>query len=687
MARAKLSSSIRLWGICVGTLIVTTVCVRQLSYAEEIDHDTTELVAQMVPRLHLNGGEINDDVGQRTLEGFIDRLDGSKLYFLKNDIDEFNDHASQIDNDLLSGKVEFAYQIFDRYKERITHQIEVAQQLIDAEHDFTLNETMVVKADELAWCPTQQELDDRWRKLIKYELALAILDEEDPAETRERLHRRYRNLTRRINEMNHTDVLEAYLTAMTMTFDPHSTYMSPSSWENFQIQLNSHLEGIGAQLRSDDGYTIVDAIVPGGAADKDGRLKVGDTILGVGQAEGEIQDIYEWRLDDVVGQVRGHKGTVVWLRVRPEGGGETQLIDITREVIELTEQQVKGEIIETMDRVGRQGRIGIVRVPSFYRDFEAANSGGGSFASATRDVQRVLREFEQQGGVDAVVVDLRDNGGGALDEAVELSGLFIDRGPVVQVRLPNGDIRSLDDEVPGAAFTRPVVVICNRLSASASEIFAGVIKDYHRGIVVGDSTTHGKGTVQNLLDVVPQQLFQIFDQDELGKLKLTIQQFYRVNGDSTQNRGVPSDVVLPSEIDHLDLGESFLDNALPFHQIAAARFSPGSFVTEQIVAQLQRLSESRISQSEDFQKVEEAIVSGVERRSRSEVSLNIETMRAEREADEQAHLDAEERENEGEPEEPDPNAPVFAQDYYNDEILNITLDYLELLEIEATAQR
>jgi carboxyl-terminal processing protease len=469
---------------------------------------------------------------------------------------------------------------------------------------------------------------------------------------------------------------------MTMSFDPHSTYMSPSSWENFEIQLYSHLEGIGAQLRSDDGYTVVDSIVPGGAADTDGRLKVGDTILGVGQAEGEIQDIYEWRLDDVVGQIRGHKGTVVRLRVRPEDGGEAQIIEITREVIELTEQQVKGEIIETMDRVGREGRIGIVRVPSFYRDFEAASAGVADFASATRDVQRVLAEFEQQGGVDAVVIDLRDNGGGALNEAVELSGLFIDRGPVVQVRYPNGRIQSLDDEIPGAAFTAPVVVICNRLSASASEIFAGVIKDYQRGIIVGDTTTHGKGTVQNLLDVEPQQLFQIFDQEELGKLKLTIQQFYRVNGDSTQNRGVPSDVVLPSEIDHLDLGESFLDNALPFHEIDAARFSPGAFVTEQIIAQLQQLSESRVAESTDFQDVEEAIVNGVERRSRSEVSLNLEVLRAEREADEAAHPDAEERETEGFPDEPDPNAPVFAEDYYNDEILNITLDYLQLLEVE-----
>ncbi len=686
MARVKLTPSFRLWGVFVLTLAVTTICVKQLSSAEDLDRETAELVSQMVPRFHLNGGELNDEVGVKTLNGFIDRLDGNKLYFLQGDIAQFNQHATTVDDDLRAGTIDFAYDVFDTYQARIARQIEVAQRWIDTEHDFTVDETMVIKADELDWCATDEELDERWRKLIKYELAIAALDEEDPAETRERLHRRYRNLSRRINEMNHADVLEAFLTAMTMTFDPHSTYMSPSSWENFEIQLNLHLEGIGAQLRSDDGYTVVDAIVPGGAADKDGRLRVGDTITGVGQATGEIQDIYEWRLDDVVGQIRGEKGTVVRLRVRPESGGEVQIVDITREVIELTEQAVKGEIIDTMDRVGRTGRIGIVRVPSFYRDFAAAMTGN-SFASATRDVQRVLQQFEQQGGVDAVVIDLRDNGGGALTEAVELSGLFIDRGPVVQVRQSSGRVQSLDDEIPGAAFTRPIVVVCNRLSASASEIFAGVIKDYHRGIIIGDTTTHGKGTVQNLLDVAPGQLFQIFGQEDLGKLKLTIQQFYRVNGDSTQNRGVPSDVVLPSEIDHLDLGESFLDNALPFHRIAAARFSPGAFVTEQIIAQLQQLSESRVSENEDFQEVEQAIASGTERRSRIEVSLNLDVLRAEREADEAAHPDADERETDGIPDEPDPTAPVFAQDYYNDEILNVTLDYLQLLEIEATAQR
>ncbi len=686
MARVKLTPSFRLWGVFALTLAVTTICVKQLSSAEELDRETAELVSQMVPRFHLNGGELNDEVGVKTLNGFIDRLDGNKLYFLQGDIAQFNQHATTVDDDLRAGTIDFAYDVFDTYQARIARQIEVAQRWIDAEHDFTVDETMIIKADELDWCATDEELDERWRKLIKYELAIAALDEEDPAETRERLHRRYRNLSRRINEMNRADVLEAFLTAMTMTFDPHSTYMSPSSWENFEIQLNLHLEGIGAQLRSDDGYTVVDAIVPGGAADKDGRLRVGDTITGVGQATGEIQDIYEWRLDDVVGQIRGEKGTVVRLRVRPESGGEVQIVDITREVIELTEQAVKGEIIDTMDRVGRTGRIGIVRVPSFYRDFAAAMTGN-SFASATRDVQRVLQQFEQQGGVDAVVIDLRDNGGGALTEAVELSGLFIDRGPVVQVRQSSGRVQSLDDEIPGAAFTRPIVVVCNRLSASASEIFAGVIKDYHRGIIIGDTTTHGKGTVQNLLDVAPGQLFQIFGQEDLGKLKLTIQQFYRVNGDSTQNRGVPSDVVLPSEIDHLDLGESFLDNALPFHRIAAARFSPGAFVTEQIIAQLQQLSESRVSENEDFQEVEQAIASGTERRSRIEVSLNLDVLRAEREADEAAHPDADERETDGIPDEPDPTAPVFAQDYYNDEILNVTLDYLQLLEIEATAQR
>ncbi|MCA9031960.1 MAG: carboxy terminal-processing peptidase, partial [Planctomycetaceae bacterium] len=363
---------------------------------------------------------------------------------------------------------------------------------------------------------------------------------------------------------------------------------------------------------------------------------------------------------------------------------ESELITLTRQKIELKDSEVKGEIINGDDRVGRGGRVGVISIPSFYRDFAGANDGTEGFKSAAVDVARVLADFRNQGGVDVVVIDLRDNGGGSLTEAIEISGHFIDRGPVVQVKAPTGAVQPLDDEQPGVLYAGPLVVVCNRLSASASEIFAGVIQDYKRGLIIGDTTTHGKGTVQNLLDVSPRSPFRFVQSADRGKLKLTIQQFYRVSGDSTQNLGVRSDVVLPSLIDHFDLGESFLDNALPFDRISSAAFSPNSSINARIVADLQQNSEARVNKNEDFQKLERAIKRFLERKERTAVSLNEEKMRAERAEDEAA-----EKENgaEDEPKIPDPNAPIFPEGYYNNEIVNVALDYVAALKGNLTVQK
>jgi carboxyl-terminal processing protease len=460
--------------------------------------------------------------------------------------------------------------------------------------------------------------------------------------------------------------------------------MSPNTWEDFEISFRLSLDGIGASLRSDDGYTIVHEIVPGGAADKDGRLKPDDKILGVGQETGDIVDIYEMKLTDVVRMIRGQKGTIVKLKVKPAAGGDTQVYELTRQKIELNDQAVQGIIIETQDRIGRPGRIGVIHVPSFYRDFEGAQNGG-TFKSAAADMARVLEDFANKGGVDCVVIDLRSNGGGALSEAIEMSGHFIDQGPVVQVKDEQGDIKALDDEIPGVLYSGPLVVVCNRLAASASEIFAGVIKDYRRGIVVGDTTTHGKGTVQNLMDVAPAQVFRIFQPTERGKLKLTIQQFYRVNGDSTQNLGVRSDVVLPSLLDHADLGESFLDNALPFDQIKPARYSAGRFVNPELVAALQKGSEERVSHQEDFQELQDVIARYLERKNRMTITLNEAEARAERRAEAE---DAESEALLGD-EEPGPTTKkeVFPVNFYNDELLNVAVDYVAALRNPATASK
>jgi carboxyl-terminal processing protease len=646
------------------------------------DAETTKLVVQMIPQFHVSRKGVDDRVSSMLLDSFLKDLDPAKLYFQQSDIDEFSKFRLSLDDSLKIGDVQFGYDVFKRYRERLVVQLTKAHTLIDTPQDYTIDESMVIKGDEQPWARTQEEIDERWRKRIKYDLIQFRLDNETDEEGRKRLHSRYRTVQRNIEQMKQSEILEFYLTALTTCFDPHSTYMSPESAEDFDIQMKLSLDGIGASLRSEDGYTIVNEVMPGGPAGRDGRLKAKDKITGVGQETGEIEDVFETKLNEVVRKIRGKKGTKVRLRVLTALTGETVEYDLIRDKVVLTESEAKGEVIETKDRLGRPGKIGVISLPSFYRNFGATEADDEK--SAAVDVEKILNQFRDQGGVDAVVIDLRGNGGGSLIEAIEVSGHFIDQGPVVQVKEPTGRVRELEDEIPGALYTGPLIVICNRMSASASEIFAGVIKDYRRGIVIGDSTTHGKGTVQNLMPVSARQAFRPLGGADLGRLKLTIQQFYRVNGDSTQNRGVRSDVVLPSILDHLDEGEAGLDNALPFDQIRNARYAPGKSVTSELVASLQKSSEGRMTANEDFKKVEQGIQRFIERKNRKEISLQESVLRAERETD-KAIAD-EEKKQTGEEEEKK-SEEIFPKNFYNDELLNVTLDYITGLKAQATVQK
>lgn len=665
-------------------LVATTLVAQQLAPPRGSQAgNIVKLVCQMIEANQMIQAPIDDKISSRLVDQFVKDLDAQKLYFLQSDIEEFSRFRTELDEQLKAGKLDFAYLVFNRYLERLDERIAKAQTLIDAPHDFTVKETMEIDAKEMPFAASVQELDERWRKRIKYDLLIMKLDKdkstkEEPAT---RLRKRYRTIGDTMRKTETDEVLEMYLTALCTCFDPHSSYMSPRTLKDFQIQMELKLEGIGAALRSEDGYTIVAQIVPGGAAASDGRLKAGDKIIAVSDEKGELVDVVEMKLTKVVDHIRGKRGTKVTLKVIPAAGGDIATIDLVRQTIELKSSEVKGEILDVDTRVkGTAGRVGVIHIPSFYRDFRGAENGDQDFKSTSRDVKKVLKDFAAKGGVDAVIIDLRMNGGGALTEAIEVSGCFIDEGPVVQVKNQKGKIKELYDEEAGYDYRGPVVVVTNRLSASASEIFAGVIKDYGRGLVVGDRTTHGKGTVQSVMNV-GRQMLQFLAAPEQGALKLTINQFYRVNGDSTQNLGVPSDVALPSVIDNMDLGESFLDYAMAFDKIQSAPHDQLKNVTPEIVSSLRERSRKRVLASADFQKTENEIAKYLARKQRKTVSLNEDELRQERIEDEQKTKEKLESNDEFSEE------PVFPDNNYNNELLSITSDYVGLLRETKTAKK
>lgn len=676
--KARLLAGLILFGLTGAAFAADTGRVTQ------DDGKTAQLVADMVKKRHINHPPIDDKISESLLTRYIDIWDPQKLYFVQSDVDVFRTSQRLLDDQILSGDVKFASLVFDRYITRMDERAAMIDRMIDVDHDFTVNEEMVLDPDDLAWAKSTKELEDRWRRRIKFDLLMLKLDDTDMSEARTRLHKRYARNRNLMKQTTGHEILELYLSSMTHCLDPHSTYMSPQTLEEFQIQMKLELQGIGARLKYDDGNTVVEEVLKGGAASAHGKLVKGDKIIGVDpdgpNGSEENIDVVEMKLSRVVDKIRGKEGTVVTLQILKEAGG-IESYTMTRQRVKLTEQEVKGKIIDTGKWIdGRSARIGVLNIPSFYRDFQGA-SQGGNFKSTSRDVKKVLAQFRNQ-GVESLIVDLRWNGGGALSEAIEVSGLFIPKGPVVQVREPNNDVTPYNDEDPDMYWRKPMVVVCNRLSASASEIFAGAIKDYRRGIVVGDKTTHGKGSVQNVMNVT--RGMSLFGKDR-GALKLTISKFYRVNGDSTQNKGVVSDIVLPSILNHRDIGEDSLDNALAFDRIQRANYIPfTSYGNDSVSAQLVKNSAYRVQNDPDFQKTKTAIDRYVARKNRKTISLNEQVLRQEEE-----ELEREKKEEEETMKMASGNSDskdIFANDAYNKELLNITLDYTELLNGRRTAR-
>ncbi|HBW84859.1 MAG TPA: hypothetical protein DEF79_12555 [Gammaproteobacteria bacterium] len=580
--------------------------------------------------------EINDGFSSQLFDKFMDSLDGSHLYFLKSDVDELSAYRYTLDDALKAGEVAPGFEIYNRYYQRVLERLIYAINRVESaisDMNFTVDEYITVDREEAPYAASLAELDEIWRKRIKNSVLSLKLTGDTDEEIQEKLSKRYRNQLSQVLKTNERDIFQAYLSNVAKAVDPHTDYYSPRDSENFNMQLSLSLQGIGAQLTTDEEYTKVVELIKGGPAERGSELKAGDRIIGIGQGiEGEIEDVVGMRLDDVVSQIRGEKGTTVRLNVIPAGAvnesGAT-VVTITRDTVKLEDQSAKSEVLE-LSYNGEDYKIGVVSLPTFYFDFEAAARGEEDFKSSTRDVRELLEEMKAQ-EVDAVVMDLRNNGGGSLSEANQLVGLFIETGPTVQIRysgIRNGFTRAFGDNDPEVTYAGPLAVLVNRTSASASEIFAGAIQDYQRGIVLGGQT-FGKGTVQ---EIIPM---------DFGQVKVTRSKFYRISGASTQHRGVIPDISFPDFYDaYDDIGESSLDGALPWDTVRPVEYRPYHSISA-MLPQLREQYEERIEESPDFNYLIDQIERTRRYREREQISLNEDTVEAERVSNRREEFDSE----------------------------------------------
>jgi carboxyl-terminal processing protease len=665
-----------------------------------LDRHITKMVCEFLTKVHLGRPPLNDELSKRLYKRFFKTLDPTKVYFVKKDLEDFAEFETQLDDQLRRGDIDFAYKVYARFMKRAGERVKLVEELLAKPMDFSTNETMDTDYDKMDYAANDEELRERWRKRVKFDLLMqkigskAVNDPEskknDPdknkakqeetkpltdAEAKDKVQQRYAGLVKRFKQLDSNDLLELYLTDLTTCADPHSSYMSPSTLEDFDIAMRLQLEGIGALLRSENGATLVAEIIPGGAAAGDGRLKAKDKIIAVAQGDNKFVDVIDMKLRDVVKLIRGQKGTPVQLKVIPNNKIEPIIFNLTRQNIELKSQEARSEIIEHGKKAdGTSYRIGVIDLPSFYADMNAANRGGGDFKSATEDVRKLLKEFAAK-KVDGVILDLRRNGGGVLNEALALTGLFIDHGPVVQVKNYRGEVQRKDDPDRGIVYGGPLMVLVSRYSASASEILAAALQDYNRAILVGDTATHGKGSVQQVIDLGAQ--LQGEEVPKLGALKLTIQQFYRVNGDSTQNHGVTSDIVLPSFSEVAATPEKDLDYAMPFDQVKPVTHQNMRLINDELKADLRARSADRIAKSAEFAKLKKEIETFKQQKAKKSLPLNEKELKAQFSKDNAENVE-EKLDGDAPPDEPksDSTTYKFAKSPANTEVLNIMQDWL-----------
>lgn len=588
------------------------------------------VVTYLLDNHHFRRLKFSDSLSSVVYERYFGELDPSRLYFLQSDLKRFDSYRLKLDDLSRTENVTPAFAIYalfqDRYRVRLNY---VINNLVGKEFDYTTDEYYEVDRDSLPWAVSNEELDETWRKVIKSQaLSLKLTGKTQP-EITDLLKKRYERLLKTFDQLNSEDVFGIYMNCITESYDPHTSYLSPKTADLFKQSMSLSLEGIGARLTTENDYTKVAEIIPGGPADKAKTLHANDLISGVAQGkDGEMVDVVGWRLDEVVKLIKGPKGTEVRLQVLPAQtgvAGPPIVLTFVREKVKLEDQAAKKKVINYSAN-GKNMKLGVISLPSFYMDFAAYQKGDPNYRSTTRDVKQLIKELKAE-GVNGLVIDLRNNGGGSLPEAIDLTGLFIKEGPVVQVRDPANRVELGVDDDTSVAYDGPLVVMTNRFSASASEIFAGAIQDYHRGVIVGEST-FGKGTVQQVLDLARW----IPDQEKVGQLNLTSQKFYRVTGSSTQNKGVTPDILLPSPFSAQQFGESSRPSALPWDVIRKTEFQKAGNVTDKLVAGLTKDYQERLKFDASLKKYVGDVEEAKKNYSETRISLNEATRRKEMEA-------------------------------------------------------
>jgi carboxyl-terminal processing protease len=594
-------------------------------------------VAGILEQNHYRHIPIDERLSPQVLERFLTALDSQHSYFLASDIAGFDRWRLKLGDMIHTGEIDPAYLMFYVFQQRNRERMEYALKLLDSEPDFTKDESFEFDRDKASWPTDQNEINELWRLRVKNDAISLLLTGKSWADASDTLRKRYKRVLARLDKISPEDVFEALMNAYASTYDPHSNYFSPRSSEEYRIQMSLSYEGIGASLQLNDDYVTVTNVLPGGPAATDGTLKPNDRITAVAQGnDGAMTDVIGWRLDDVVQLIRGKINTVVRLQLLPAGatpGSTERVLQLTRNKVTLEAQAAKKEV-RTLQRDGRTYKIGIITVPSFYNDMEDSGSAGSENRSTTHDVRRLLQQLAASGGIDGLVLDLRGDGGGYLPEAIGLTHLFVSHGPSVQLKDTTGQLEVLDEPDPGQAYAGPLAVLIDRTSASASEIFAGAIQDYHRGLIVGQ-TSFGKGTVQS---VIPLDRWS--SKPTEGQLTVTIGKFYRVTGESTQLRGVTPDLLLPSAISATDVGEGVLEHALPWDRIATVPFRAlppeGSLVQTLATEQ-----SDRATHNADYQWLLASLSSIDASRQEKTLSLNLKKRQSERSAQDQARLNQE----------------------------------------------